>query len=220
MISDEQQKDEQPEGAMVLGEDFQPPAVLNVDMNEDVLATHITPEKKTLFWLPVGVQERTVWALIDTGASRNLISQREYEAIPQPPTLHPPGKMMVVAGNNQEIPVLGWITLRFTINTRSAYHDFGLVKNLPIDILIGDEFLRQHECQIMYKVSGRNAFGIKDGCSDVCLGNKEKRKAEHEPQLQATPKRTLSKPRHLSCVVVPTRLQKSKSKGVITCAKS
>ena len=31
-------------------------------------------------------------------------------------------------------------------------------------------------------------------------------KAEHDPQLQATPKRTPAKRRNLSCVAVPTRL--------------
>ena len=31
-------------------------------------------------------------------------------------------------------------------------------------------------------------------------------KAEHDPQLQSTPKRTHAKRRNLSCVVVPTRL--------------
>ena len=85
---------------MVLGEDFEPSPVVNVDGSEDLLATHITREKKTLFWVPVGVQDRTVWALIDTGASRNLISQRDYEAFPQPPTLRPPGRMMEEAVNN------------------------------------------------------------------------------------------------------------------------
>ena len=147
---------------------------MNVDVSEDLLATHITREKKSLFWVPVGVQDRTVWALIETGESHNLISQRDYEPLLQPPTLRPPGAMMAVAGNNQEIPLLGWITLRFTINTRSAYHDFDVVKNLPIDMLIEGEFLRTHECQIMYKASGRDAFGIKDGSSDVCLCTRRK----------------------------------------------
>ena len=129
------------------------------------------------------LQDHTVWALIDTGASRNLISQRDYEALPQRPTLRPPGEMMIVAGNNKEIPLLGWTTLRFTINTRSASHEFGVVKDLPIHMLIGGEFLRPHECQIIYKASGRDAFGMKDGCFEKCASNKAKMKAEHDPQL-------------------------------------
>ena len=56
---------------------------------------------------------------------------------------------MIVAGNNQEIPLLGWFTLRFTINSRRVYHEFGVANNLPIDMLIGGEFLWPHECQIM-----------------------------------------------------------------------
>ena len=113
---------------------------------------------------------------------------------------------MVVAGINQKIPLLGWITLRLTINIRSAYHEFGVVKNLPIDMLIGGEFLRQDECQIIYKASGRDVFGIKDGCCERCARNKEQMKAEHDPQLQATPKRTPAKRRNLSSVSIPTRL--------------
>ena len=57
MIGDDQQhQDDQPDPAMVLGEDLQPPAVVNVDVSEDLLAAHISRDKKTLFWLPVGLQ--------------------------------------------------------------------------------------------------------------------------------------------------------------------
>ena len=69
---------------------------------------------------------------------------------------------MVVAGNNPEIPLLGWITVRFTINSGSASHEFRVVKNLPVAMLIGGEFLSQDECQSIYKASGHDAFGIMD----------------------------------------------------------
>ena len=49
MIADEQQQDEQPDGAMVLGEDFQPTPVVNVDVSEELLATPITRERKLYF---------------------------------------------------------------------------------------------------------------------------------------------------------------------------
>ena len=42
--------------------------------------------------------------------------------------------MMGVAGTRQEITLVGWITLRFSINRRKAYQEFGLVRNLTIDI--------------------------------------------------------------------------------------
>ena len=47
-IDEQQQQDDQPDVAMVLGEDFQHPAVVNVDVSEDLLATHISRDKKTL----------------------------------------------------------------------------------------------------------------------------------------------------------------------------
>ena len=105
--------------------------------------------------------------------------------------------MRVVAGTNQEIALLGGITLRLRIHTRSAYHEFSFVKKLPIDNLIRAEFLRRHDFRIMNKASDRDAFGIKDGNCDACVSNKEKMKAEHDPQLQATPKPTPAKPRDL-----------------------
>ena len=141
-------------------------------MSEDLLAKDITPEKKTLFWVAFGVQDRTVWALIDSGPSRKIISQRDYEALPQPPTLRPQGTMMGVAGNNQEIPLFVWITVWFSIKRRSDYHDFCGVKNLRIDMLIGREFRHPHECQIIEKASGRDAFGITDGYYHACVRNK------------------------------------------------
>ena len=77
VISDEQEEEEQPDRAKELGEDFQPPLFVNVEVSEELLASQITRKKKTLFWVPLRVQDRIVWALIDTRASRNLISQRD-----------------------------------------------------------------------------------------------------------------------------------------------
>ena len=43
---DQQQQDDQVEHAMVLGENFTPPPLVNVDVSEDLLATHITETRK------------------------------------------------------------------------------------------------------------------------------------------------------------------------------
>ena len=57
---DEEQQDDQVEPALVLGENFTPPPLVNVDVSEDLLAAHVSRDKKTLFRVPVGVQDRTV----------------------------------------------------------------------------------------------------------------------------------------------------------------
>ena len=49
IADDPQQQDDQQEPVLVLGEDFQPPAVVNVDVSEDLLAAHISHDKNTLF---------------------------------------------------------------------------------------------------------------------------------------------------------------------------
>ena len=156
--------------------------------------------------MPVGVQNCTVLPVIDRGASRTLISARDYEALPQPSILGPPGTLVLVAGNNPEISLLGWIRLRFLINTRCGHHDFGEVKTLTIDIFIGAEFLRPHDCQIICKASGSNAFGKMHGYCDPCLRKNDKIEGEHDPQLQPTPERSHAKYTELSCVVVSTIL--------------
>ena len=160
---DQQQQGDQFEPAMGLGEEFPHQPLVTVDASEDHLAGHISPNKKTLFCVSVGVQYRTVWAGIDTGVSRNLISQQDYEALPHPPTLRPPGSLMVVSGNNHDITLLEWITLRFTINTHTAYHAFGVGKNSPSERVFGCEFLRPLDCKIIYQASGRDVFSMKDG---------------------------------------------------------
>ena len=50
MIGDDQQQQaDQQEPVLVLGEDFKHPAVVNMDVSEDLLAAHISRDKKTLF---------------------------------------------------------------------------------------------------------------------------------------------------------------------------
>ena len=48
MIAQEIQQDEQPHGAKVLSEDLQSRAVVNGALSDDLLATPITREKKTI----------------------------------------------------------------------------------------------------------------------------------------------------------------------------
>ena len=60
IADDQQQQDDQQEPVLVLGEDLQQPAVVTVDVSDDLLAAHISRDKKPFFWLPVGLQDRTV----------------------------------------------------------------------------------------------------------------------------------------------------------------
>ena len=98
-----------------------------------------------------------MWALIQTVASNNLISQLAYEALPQSPTLPPPETMMMVTGNNLEIPD-GMDDSALHHQTRNAYHDFGVLKNLPIHMISGAEFLLRDERQIISMASARVAL--------------------------------------------------------------
>ena len=90
---------------------------MNLNQSEELFANHNTREKKTLFLLPEGMQNR-MCALLDIGTIRNVISQRDYEALAQAHTLPPAGTMIVVAEKNAQIPMMGQITHRFCITQR------------------------------------------------------------------------------------------------------
>ena len=154
--------------------------------------------------MPVEVKDRNLRALLVTAVSRNLIAQLDVEAIPEPATLRPPRRIIMVAGNNHEIPLSAWMTLRFRINTRSASHEFGVVNYLAIDMVHGAVFRNADGCQIIYRASWPDAGGITEVYSNPCVRNKEMLKAEHDPQLKGTPRRTAAKRSDLSWVVVAT----------------
>ena len=77
---------------------------VNLEGSEELLARQITTENKTLYCLRVGVQERTVWTLIDTGAPANVSFHRDIEALPQRHILRPPGTIMWLSWKNQALP--------------------------------------------------------------------------------------------------------------------
>ena len=80
MISDEpQQEDDQVEGAFLSRDVFTPSAVVNVEVSEELLVQHISPDKKPLFFVPVAVQTRTLCVQLDSGGRGHLISQQYYE---------------------------------------------------------------------------------------------------------------------------------------------
>ena len=120
----------------------EPPSPFNFD--HPLSANVKEPAKKLLFWVKGSVQNKNLWVLADTGSSRNLMSEKFWKQLPIPPKLSPSGSTVVVAGDGKILDLLGWIILNFDIAGQTVYHEVGVVKDLPLEFLMGGEVMKSH----------------------------------------------------------------------------
>ena len=163
--------------------------------------------KRALFWVVVGVQNKSCWTLIDTGSGKNLLSYDVWANLPVPPQMKLPGPMRVLAGNNQPVDLVGWVLLRFRIGPKTMVHEFGVVRGLPIDVIIGGEFLRSHECLVQYNKQGRDTVEMKRLDCEVCEENRRTMKEANDPQLRLNLLRTpADRKQYRFSSAIPTQL--------------
>ena len=72
--------------------------------------------------------------------------------------MFPPGSVQVIAGDGNALDLLGWVILKLEICNDVVYHEVGVVKDLPVSILLGGELMRPHCCSLQYTATGRNNF--------------------------------------------------------------
>ena len=99
-----------------------------------------------LFWSIVHVQKEVLWALADTGSCRNLMSEAFWKSLNINVPLSPPGLTRVLAGDGLRVDLRGWALLVFNIGGHSVCHEVGVVRGLPLDLLVGGEFMAPHRC--------------------------------------------------------------------------
>ena len=130
------------------------PSLVDMSITDDRLCMHPSPAlDRSLVWSPMGILDRLHWALIDTGSDKNLASSNCWNLLSCKPHLRPPGPTRVIEGNNASLNFVGFMALRFQLAGHVLLHEFGVVKNLPVDIIIGGELERPHECPITYASS-------------------------------------------------------------------
>ena len=155
------------------------------DIVKDVACT--TPEsnaKRLLFWVTATVQDREILTLADTGSCRNLMSKAFWMSLPAQDTLAPPGSTVVVAGDGKTLNLLGWSLVKFEIAGRPLYHEVGVVEDLPIDFLLGGEFMSPHTCNLQYSPTSRNTFTLGAGACAVCKRNHSLMHTGQSPMLR------------------------------------
>ena len=143
VANEEQQIDEN----FMLIEREQPQSLVDVGSTAHLLCMHPSPgHRRSLFWSPMGKQDRLRWALIDTGTGKNLASYNCWNTLPCKPQLRPPGTTRFVAGNNAILNLVGFRTVRFQLFGHVLVQEFCVFNDLPFDIIIGGELIRPYVC--------------------------------------------------------------------------
>ena len=164
--------------------------ILPIADTDDMVRTLPKPvnQRRDLFFVPGQLQDKWVWLLIDSGSCRNLVSEGFWNSLSFKPKLGSPGSDKVVAGNGATINVLGEAPLLVVLEGVRMWHNFAVVRGLPLDILIGGELLEPHRCRLTYQADGRKRVEVFDTACAACHRNLNFMRERGDPQLALPPK--------------------------------
>ena len=99
-----------------------------------------------LFFILGPVQTLPVWKLADSGSVRNLIDESVYNRFPFKPPIRDSGDVRVIGGNGEAQDLKGFAVLPVALSSTLVWHEFGVVPNLPLEVLVGADVLAPHLC--------------------------------------------------------------------------
>ena len=103
-----------------------------------------------LFFILGAVQTLPVWILADSGLVHNLIDESVYNRLPFKPPIRDPGDVRVIGGNGETLDLKGFAVLPVAVGSNLIWHEFGVVPNLPLEVLVGADVLAPHLCSHLY----------------------------------------------------------------------
>ena len=122
-----------------------------------------------LFFVQITLQKYRIFALADSGASRNLMSHQRYETLHVRPRLTPSRGLKVIGGNGLPIPLLGFADFAVKVADAWICHGFGIVDDLPLDVILGAEILKLHGALLTYQPQGDNVLSFALNSCRVCV---------------------------------------------------
>ena len=134
-------------------------------------ATPAVPTPNTsrikLFFVESMVQSTPMWILADSGSSRNLISEITFSRLPFQPPLRPHGDVRVIGSSGEALHLKGFAVLPISFGSTLVWHEFGVVKDLLLEMLIGGDVFIPHFCTLQYLKNGKKQleFGLQT-CSE------------------------------------------------------
>lgn len=121
-----------------------------------------------LFFVIGVVQALPMWILADSGSARNLISREAFNDFAFQPPLRLVRDVKVVGRSGEFLDLKGFAVIPITIMRTVIWHEFGVMKRLPLAALIGGDILAPHQFSLNYVVCERKRLRL--GATDypVC----------------------------------------------------
>ena len=99
------------------------------------------------------------------------MSTKFYDSLPFKVRLKPPGSTVLVAGKGESVDPLGWGIFKFEIGNKDFYHEVGVVKELPVDLIIGADLMIPHSAKLRYSNMGSNTLSFERVPCSTCYIN-------------------------------------------------
>ena len=114
-----------------------------------------------LFLVLGAVQTLQTWILANSGSVQNLVDEMIYKKVSYQPPIRDPGDCQVIG---EPFELKGCTVLPITLGTTLLWHVFGVVPNMPLEVLIGADVWTNHQCSLLYLNNNQNrlTFGNKN----------------------------------------------------------
>ena len=73
-----------------------------------------------------------------------------------------------MAGDGKILDLLGWTILNFDFAVQTVYNEVEVVKDLPLEFLVGGELMKPHASTLQNATTGRNFFHLGTTACNVC----------------------------------------------------
>ena len=117
-----------------------------------------------LFFVKSMVQNTPLWMLADSDSSRNLISENVFRRLAFQPPIRAPGDERVIGGSGEALQLQGFAVLPVAFGSVLLWHEFGVVRDLPLEALAAGDIFIPHFCTLQYLSNGKKRleFGVKN----------------------------------------------------------
>ena len=105
-------------------------------------------------------------ALLDTGASRSIISRQFLDCLPGKHILQPSNIKNFIVANSNEMRVMGVITLPVLLGENRCHMSFHVVEDLATEVIIGRDYMIKYRIRINYK-NEMVSFDLEEGLFNV-----------------------------------------------------
>jgi hypothetical protein len=131
-------------------------------------ATTCTSGSGTVFFVPVEVQGSLSWAIADSGAGVNVISQKFLDSLPHEPPRIDREKFRIRGANGAELRLVGKVALELSIAGTRVVHPFTVAADLTNAIIIGTEVFDCHHAQFSFRGEGVRALDFAEKDCAIC----------------------------------------------------